>query len=112
MAIILQSAWAIVLILFWGTFESLISYVVFTDWIFFALTACSLFLFRRRRPTAERPYRALGYPVSPALFIGVAAWFVINTFGAKPAESWVGLGLLALGVPVYYFWRKRGGAHP
>ena len=106
-AIVLQSAWAIALIFLWGTFERLISYVVFTDWIFFALTAASIFLFRRRRPEAERPYRTIGYPVTPAVFLGVAALFVLNTLLERPWESSFGLLFLALGVPVYYFW-KRG----
>ncbi len=111
-AILLQSGWAIVLILLWGTFESLISYVVFTDWIFFGLTAFSVFLFRHRRPDAVRPYATLGYPVTPAIFVAVAAWFVLNTLLQRPAESGVGLGFLALGVPVYYFWRNTGGNQP
>jgi APA family basic amino acid/polyamine antiporter len=108
LAIIIQSAWACMLILFWGTFNELISYVVFTDWIFFGLTAASIFVFRRRAPNAPRPYRTLGYPVTPLLFLGVAVWFVINTFVEKPQQAVAGLAFLALGVPVYYFWKKRG----
>ncbi len=106
-SILFQSVWAIVLILFWGTFENLISYVVFTDWIFFALTAASVFLFRRRLPHAERPYRTFGYPATPAFFTAVASLFVLYTFFEKPAEAWAGLLFLALGVPVYYFWRRK-----
>jgi len=106
-SIIFQSVWTIVLILFWGTYESLISYVVFTDWIFFGLAAATVFVFRKRMPDAERPYRTLWYPVTPLLFIAVALWFVINTLIGKPLESWIGLGFLALGIPVYYFWKKR-----
>jgi len=106
-SILFQSIWAVVLILFWGTYESLISYVVFTDWIFFGLAAATVFVFRKRMPNAERPYKTLWYPVPPLLFIGVALWFVGNTLVGKPMESWVGLGFLALGVPVYYFWKKR-----
>jgi APA family basic amino acid/polyamine antiporter len=106
-SIVLQSAWAIVLILLWGTYESLISYVVFTDWIFFGLAAASVFVFRRRMPHAERPYRTLAYPLPPLFFTAISVWFVINTFLTKPAESWAGIGFLALGVPVYYFWKER-----
>ncbi|MEK6756821.1 MAG: amino acid permease, partial [Bacteroidota bacterium] len=106
-SIIFQSIWAIVLILFWGTFESLISYVVFTDWIFFALTAASIFVFRRRLPNAERPYKTLGYPVTPLFFIVISSLFVVYTFFEKPAEAWAGLIFLALGVPVYYAWRRH-----
>jgi len=106
-SIVFQSTWAIVLILFWGTYESLISYVVFTDWIFFGLAAASVFVFRRRMPNAERPYRTPGYPFTPLFFTGISVWFVLNTFVSKPEESWAGIAFLALGIPVYYFWKRR-----
>lgn len=106
-AIILQSGWAIALILFWKTFEDLISYTVFLDWVFFALTAATVFVYRRRRPDAERPYRTLWYPVTPLFFIGISAWFVVATLVEKPAQAWAGMLLLALGVPVYYYWKRK-----
>ncbi len=106
-AILIQSIWAVILILFWGTFNELISYVVFTDWIFFGLAAAGVFVFRRTRPDAARPYRTFGYPVTPLFFITVAAWFVLNTFIEKPEQAIAGLGFLALGVPVYYFWNRQ-----
>jgi len=106
-AILLQSLWAVVLILFWGTFENLISYVVFTDWIFFGLAAASVFIFRRRLPDAPRPYKTTGYPVTPMIFVLLASWFVVNTFIEKPAQACAGLAFLALGIPVYHFWRRR-----
>jgi APA family basic amino acid/polyamine antiporter len=105
-AILCQSLWAILLILFWGTFENLISYVVFTDWIFFALTAASVFVLRRRLPNAERSYKTLGYPLTPLFFVAMSVWFIINTLVEKPAEAWAGIGFLALGVPVYYWWKR------
>ncbi len=108
-AIVLQSIWAILLLFFWGTYEKLISYVVFTDWIFFALAALSVFVFRKRTPDAERPYRTLGYPFTPFLFITLSTLFVCYTMIEKPAESFAGLGFLALGVPVYYLWKKKSG---
>jgi APA family basic amino acid/polyamine antiporter len=106
-AILLQSIWAIVLILFWGTFENLISYVVFTDWIFFGLAAASVFIFRRRVPHQPRPYRTTGYPATPMIFVLLSVWFVLNTFFEKPAQACAGLAFLALGIPVYYFWHRR-----
>lgn len=106
-AILFQSAWAIILILFWGTYESLISYVVFTDWIFFGLAAASVFVFRRRLPDADRPYRTLGYPWTPLFFTAMSVWFVVNTFISKPAESLAGIAFLALGIPMFYFWKRR-----
>ncbi|HEX7571822.1 MAG TPA: amino acid permease [Bacteroidota bacterium] len=108
-AIMIQSAWAIILILFWGTFESLISYVVFTDWIFFALAATGVFILRRKRPSAERPYRTLGYPLTPLVFIIISIWFVGNTLLNRPEEAWAGIAFLALGVPVFLFWNRKSG---
>ncbi|MCU0452972.1 MAG: amino acid permease [Bacteroidetes bacterium] len=105
-AILLQSVWAIILLLFWGTYEKLISYVVFTDWIFFALAAAAVFVLRRTRPTADRPYRTFGYPFTPALFVLLASLFVLYTLVEKPLESGVGLAFLALGIPVYRMWRR------
>jgi APA family basic amino acid/polyamine antiporter len=106
-SIVLQSLWAVVLILFWGTFENLISYVVFTDWIFFALAGGSVIVLRRTMPDAPRPYRVPGYPWVPLFFVGTSVWFVVMTLIAKPAQAWAGLGFLGLGVPVYYFWKSR-----
>ena len=111
-AIIAQSVWASFLIMFWGTFENLISYVVFTDWIFFALTAACVFVFRKRSPGAERPYKTLGYPVTPLFFILIATWFVLTTLVEKPAQAWAGIGFLAFGVPVYYAWKRRNAGTP
>ena len=105
-SIVFQSLWAVVLILFWGTFENLISYVVFTDWIFFALAGASVIILRRTMPDATRPYRVPGYPWVPLFFVGTSACFVVMTLIAKPAQAWVGLGFLGLGVPVYYAWKR------
>jgi APA family basic amino acid/polyamine antiporter len=106
-AILLQSAWAIALILFWGTFENLISYVVFTDWIFFGLAGAGVLVLRRRLPHADRPYKTLGYPFTPLFFVLLAAWFVANTLIEKPEQAWAGMIFLALGVPVYYYWSRK-----
>jgi len=107
-AIMVQTIWAVILILFWGTFESLISYVVFTDWIFMSMAAAGVIILRRRRPDAERPYRTLGYPLTPLIFVSISVWFVGNTLVNRPAEALAGLAFLAMGVPVFLFWRKRG----
>jgi APA family basic amino acid/polyamine antiporter len=111
-AIMIQSTWAIILILFWGTFENLISYVVFTDWIFFALAAAGLFILRRKRPSAERPYRTLAYPITPLVFIVISLWFVGTTLLNRPEEAWAGIAFLALGVPVFLFWRRKSAPPP
>ena len=95
------------LVLFWGSFERLISYVVFVDWIFFGLTGAAVFVLRKKAPRAERPYKVLFYPVTPLLFVGVAAWFVGSTLWGQPREALAGGALLALGVPVFYAWARR-----
>jgi APA family basic amino acid/polyamine antiporter len=111
-AIMSQTCVALVLIFFWGTFEHLISYVVFTDWIFFTLAGASVFLFRKRRPDAERPYRTWGYPLTPAFFVAVSGWFVLNTVITKPAEAMAGLVFLAAGVPAYWWWKRNSRTTP
>jgi APA family basic amino acid/polyamine antiporter len=106
-SIIAGSLWAVVLILFWGTFDKLISYVVFTDWIFFALGGASVIVLRSTMPRAERPYRVPGYPLVPLFFVGTSAWFGVTTLIEKPEQAWAGLLVLGMGVPVYYFWQRR-----
>jgi APA family basic amino acid/polyamine antiporter len=108
-AILVQSAWAVVLLLFWGTFEDLITYVVFTDWIFFGLTAVGIFIFRRRLKDHPRPYRTLGYPVIPLIFITITFLFVLNSLLERPLHAWAGLILMALALPVYFTFKKRRG---
>lgn len=106
-AILLQSGWAAVLLLLWGTFEDVITYVVFTDWIFFALTASSIFVFRRTRKDMERPYRTFGYPVTPLIFISISIFFVVNTLIERPLQAWAGLILMVIGLGVYTIFRTR-----
>ena len=107
-AIVTQSAWAIILLLFWGTFEDVITYVVFIDWMFFALTAFSVYLFRKTRKDIVRPYRTLGYPITPAIFIFISTFFVVNTLIEKPKHAWAGLIFMAIGVIFFiYFKRKK-----
>ncbi|MCI0513177.1 amino acid permease [candidate division KSB1 bacterium] len=106
-AIGFQSLWAMLLILFWGTFENLIAYVVFSDAIFFALAAGVVFILRVREPGREQSYRTPGYPITPLIFIGLEVWFVVTIFLQQPLQSGAGLAFVALGIPVYYFWKKR-----
>lgn len=106
-AILVQSVWAIALLLFWGTFEDVITYVVFTDWIFFALTGATVFIFRRNRPDIERPYSTLGYPVTPIIFIGISSLFVINTLIERPLHALSGLLFMVIGVFVFMAFRRK-----
>lgn len=106
-AILVQSVWAIALLLFWGTFEDVITYVVFTDWIFFALTGATVFIFRRNRPDIERPYSTLGYPVTPIIFIGISSLFVINTLIERPLHALAGLLFMVIGIFVFMAFRRK-----
>jgi APA family basic amino acid/polyamine antiporter len=103
--IVLQAIWASLLALS-GTFDQLTTYVIFASWIFYGATGSTVFVLRKRYPRADRPYRTLGYPVVPLLFVIVAAWLVVNALATTPLESMVGLLLLALGLP-YYIWIKQ-----
>lgn len=93
-----------------GTFDQITTASVFAVWIFFALTAAAVFVLRRTRPQAERPYRVLGYPVLPALFVAVALWLLVNTVRTNPVESAAGLTLIALGLPIFLHFRHRHAA--
>ena len=111
-AILLQSSWAIVLVVLLGTFNNLLTFTVFVDWIFLFLAAVCLFIFRVKRPNAERPYRTPLYPVLPIVFTVMAAFIVINTMITKPYHSGIGLGLLLVGLPVYYFFQRSAASRP
>lgn len=106
-AIIAQSGWSIVLLLFWGTFEDLITYTVSVEWIFFTLAAAGIFIFRKKLKNAERPYKTFGYPVTPLIFICINTWFVINIMINKPLHMGIGLGFLVLGIPFYLFFKRK-----
>jgi APA family basic amino acid/polyamine antiporter len=107
-AILTSSAWA--MLLTFGTFEQLLTYVVFASWLFAALAAASVFVLRRRRPNAPRPFRVPGYPLTPALFIAAAGAIVVNTFVARPLQAVAGIGIVLLGTPVYFFWKRAARA--
>ena len=104
-ALFAQASWASVLVLS-GTYDELTDYAIFAILIFVALTTASVFVFRRRRPDADRPYRTWGYPVVPALFLLVAAWLILNTVQTSPRQSLAGLALMALGLPFYWYWSR------
>jgi APA family basic amino acid/polyamine antiporter len=105
-AIVLQTTWAAALVVFWGTFENLISYVLFVDWIFFGLAGAAVFILRRRAPDAARPYRVVLYPLTPLVFVAFAAWLVASTLVGQPKQAIAGGALLALGVPAFFAWRR------
>ncbi|MCG8332404.1 MAG: amino acid permease [Chitinophagales bacterium] len=106
-AMLLQAIWAIILLLLWGTFADLITYVTFMDIAFMALAGASIFIFRSRHPKRERPYRTWAYPIVPGIFVLISSAFVVNTLIQRPSQALAGLILLALGVGVYYAVKAR-----
>lgn len=104
--ILAQGVWSI-LLTFSGSYEQLYTYVVFAVVFFHVLTGAAVFVLRRTRPEAERPYRTWGYPVVPLVFVLASAALVLNTLFEKPTESLIGLAILALGIPAYLHWRRR-----
>jgi APA family basic amino acid/polyamine antiporter len=91
-----------------GTYEQIISYVVFGSWTFYAMTAVSVIILRRRRPEAARPYRTWGYPYTTLLFVAIAIWFIINTLLEDTRNAIIGIFLLLMGLPFYFHWQRRG----
>lgn len=107
--VLFQGVWASVLAVS-GSFDTLTDYAVFGSWIFYALITSSIFIFRRRHPDADRPYRAWGYPIVPIVFLLVAGWLLLNTMMTAPKQSFIGIGLIILGLPVYYYLTYKGGS--
>lgn len=105
-ALIFQGIWAAILALS-GSFDTLTDYVIFGSWIFYALVTSSVFVFRKKFPDAERPYKAFGYPIVPILFLLVAGWLLINTMITAPQQSFAGIFLILLGLPVYYYLTSK-----
>jgi len=110
-AIIAGSIWAMVGAAT-GSFDQLLTYVVFAAWIFYGLGALSLFVYRRKEPNAPRPFRVPGYPATPVLFVAAAAALVLNTIVAQPARAAVGIAIVLSGVPVFYWWKRTAAPQP
>ncbi|MFZ0663768.1 MAG: amino acid permease [Acidobacteriaceae bacterium] len=102
-----QAVWTCLLCLS-GSYSQLLDYTMFAALVFYILTISGLFVLRVKRPDAQRPYKALGYPVLPAAYILMAAWICIVLLRYKPQYTWPGLFLVLLGVPVYALWRRQG----
>jgi basic amino acid/polyamine antiporter, APA family len=98
--IAVQALWSSLLAVS-GTYDQLTDCLLFASWIFYGLTTSAVFVLRRRLPDAPRPYRTLGYPLVPALFLLVSGWLVVNTAIARPVESAAGIVLILAGLPVY-----------
>jgi len=101
-----QCAWASLLCLS-GTYGDLLGYVMFAVIFFYILTIIGIFILRRKMPDAPRPYKAIGFPILPGMYIILASMFCLILLIYRPANSWPGLLLVLLGIPVYYIFRNR-----
>jgi basic amino acid/polyamine antiporter, APA family len=110
-AIVVQGIWSILLCMS-GTYGNLLDYVIFAVLIFFTLTILSIFILRIKRPDIPRPYKAFGYPVIPSLYILTTLTIMIILLIYKPDYTFPGLGIVLLGIPVFYFWRKLNKQQP
>ncbi len=105
-AIITLGVWGAILTLS-GTYDQITSYVVFGSWGFYALTALSVIVLRRRMPDAPRPYKAWGYPYATLLFVAIAGWFLWNTLVNDTRNAVIGIVLLLISLPFYFFQTSR-----
>jgi APA family basic amino acid/polyamine antiporter len=104
-ALVMQCVWTCLLCIS-GTYSDLLDYVVFAVLFFYILTVIGIFILRKKQPEAKRPYKAFGYPVIPAIYILLAAAISIDLLIFKPQYTWPGLGIVLLGIPVYFVWKK------
>ena len=108
-SLMVQMVWACILCVS-GSYGQLLDYIIFAVLVFYILTIVGLFVLRRTHPDAERPYRAVGYPVLPAVYILMALFIDVVLLRYKPQFTWPGLIVVLLGIPVYYAWSRSGGA--
>jgi len=111
-AIIVQCGLAIALLLLGGSFRQFFSLAIFAEWMFYMIAGSTVFVFRRREPYAERPYRVWGYPVVPAVFVLVSAALLYYTFTDNLKSSAGGCLAIVAGVPIFYFFARRRAAAP
>jgi len=105
-SLMVQMVWACLLCVS-GSYGQLLDYIIFAVLVFYVLTIVGLFVLRRTRPNAERPYRAVGYPILPAIYIVMAVFIDIVLLRYKPQFTWPGLIVVLLGIPVYFAWSRR-----
>ena len=106
-ALIIQCVWACILT-FTGTFNQLITYIIFTSWIFYGMSAGAVIILRKKRPDMDRPYKTPAYPWIPIIFIFFAIFLTINTIMEAPRDAAIGFGIILAGLPLYYYWKKNG----
>lgn len=105
-SILALSTWAAVLVLS-GGYRQLFTYVIFASWILYGMTTAAVLVLRKKRPELPRPYRTLGYPVVPIIFVVVAAAFIVSTLRDSPRESLMGIAFIVLGLPFYWYWNRQ-----
>lgn len=105
-SIFIQAIWACLLTIS-GSYEQLFTYVTFVTLIFYIVAVAAVFTLRKKRPDIPRPYKTWGYPLMPLIFIIALIGLLINTFVNKPVESIAGLGLVIIGLPIFYYWRRK-----
>jgi APA family basic amino acid/polyamine antiporter len=105
-AVLAQCGWASVLAIS-GTYDTLTDSVVFASWLFYALSAGAVIIFRRREPDLHRPFRTWGYPYTPVIFVIVSVALLLSALIATPQQALLGLGVILLGVPFYLYWSRR-----
>lgn len=110
-AIFIQAVWASVLV-FSGSFDQLTDMLIFAAFIFYGATALGVFILRVKMPDAPRPYKAVGYPVVPAIFILFCVALIVITLIGRPREALIGLGLMASGLPFYWYWNRKATTTP
>jgi basic amino acid/polyamine antiporter, APA family len=110
-AIIVQAVLSIILLLLGANFRQLFSLAIFAEWLFYMISGSTIFVFRRRDPQAQRPYRMFGYPYLPSLFIAAAAFLLYYTFRGNWPNSFYGLLVILAGVPVFAWFRRQHTAH-
>jgi basic amino acid/polyamine antiporter, APA family len=106
-ALWIQCGWASLLTLT-GSYSDLLDYVIFAVLLFYILTIVGLFVLRKTRPEMERPYKAIGYPALPAAYVVLAGTVELLLLLYKPSYTWPGLIIVLLGIPVYFFWNRKG----
>jgi APA family basic amino acid/polyamine antiporter len=106
-----QAIWSCLLCLS-GKYQALYEYVVFALVIFFAATGFAVIALRRKRPDLHRPYRVWGYPAVPVVFVLINLAVFLNTVTAQPFKSLIGLAILLVGIPAYFYWQRKGPASP
>jgi APA family basic amino acid/polyamine antiporter len=105
-ALVIQGIWASLLTLS-GTYDQLYTYVIFGSWLFYAMSCGAVIILRKKAPQMNRPYKTWGYPLTPIIFILFSTWLVITTIIEDTRDAAIGAGIILLGLPVYFYWKKK-----